>query len=259
MSQPKPPSKEMGRIPRSFLWGLGVLLLYVLSMFVLYEKWPSLDFLSAEDMTFWKVVFGIGIALSVLSQYVVTAYFHLGKSFKTVELSTGLDYVSMVCQGLMAIPAIYAINKVGLKTPFYHLGGVIAYLAIVVFLDWLIWKKAVPKDNAGHAFKTRCGQLFCRIDLPAMVIVVFWAIVVLAWLRISPESGQYVLLRDVEQLSREVLGVKIVSVVAIGQRAHAISEPLLAGVIGFHMLMTSLLLVVHLFEWERDSPKALGQ
>lgn len=251
------PVKEKSVVYRSLLWASTAVIFLALGVTI--SIWWMLDteIFGSHEVIFWKVVFILGITLSVWGQYATTAYFIINKMPDTVNFTAELKYLSHIVQFLMVLPAGFAIIAVIAKeNPLAHLSAVIVYLMMVVVADWIVWKKAVPiEEDAENEFKVRCKQLLFYIDLPAALFVLIWAIIV--WLYLA--NLRYASLPVLESISSEMLGRGIEGIgefmIALKKQTHSLSEPLLAGVIGYQMMISSYLLVFHLKEWDNSSFK----
>lgn len=238
--------RKFGKILACF--GVGLVFQFIVILF----SWAiGVDIISEVlAAKIWTQVFAIGIGLSLLLQIAISFYFYYENYFEATKLPYGLGYIGRIIPILMTLCAAAAVINV-VKHSDTHFYWTLGYLCLGVLWDGAEAYLATPvKGRFAKAilFKDRCRQLFCHIDGPTFLVVGIWlAIVILFW---EPRQGDQGKFLTVVQVAKIIGEGQQDFLIKLHTFAQPLSEPLLAGVIGFQMVISVVLLLVHLYEWE---------
>jgi hypothetical protein len=198
----------------------------------------------------WRWIFVFGIFSSLWVQFAVTFYFEEKDYFLSAKYKSGVKELNLYIPASMVGSAI--VSLVGIETYSIHISFTIVYLGLLSYWDFAVWKLSDPiseRRDLHQQFQKCCSQLLLHVDGVVFLILLFWAVVVMIFVRSN--QGPFSPHSDVEKLLANCPN----SPAILTLFSHELSEALMGGVVGFHTILSVVLLMIHLFEWgQEDSP-----
>lgn len=196
----------------------------------------------------WRMLFAIGILSSIWVQFTLEFYY----ADKDYKESTKLHYrkVTEYIQLFMLGSIIVAL--ICIQYYYIHILATLFYLLLVSTCDTLVWLSsealAGEKSEQKHQkFKECCRQLLFHVDGVVFFVVLFWVLIIS--FSLSGERASFILSSELIEPSKGAVGNLV---------KHELREPLMAGMIGFHAILSVILLLVHLMEWESSTIAGSG-
>ena len=209
----------------------------------------------------WRLIFTLGILASLWLQMTVHAYFWKSGYYKASESRVPEPIETFILPIVVSLLVLMAILKI--DDYKVHVTSTLLYLLLIAAWDLWIWMRAEsnrdkPENEARTAeLKEACRQLFLHIDGAVFVVILLW-VALLSLL--ESESYRFCFTRDFTA-DCQVLTTASVNFHNncrgfLPEHVHEMRDPMLAGVVGCHMLLSLILLAAHLEGWTRG--KLLG-
>jgi hypothetical protein len=208
----------------------------------------------------YRLIFALGIMFSLWAQGTITCYFDDRQFFHKTKLPKAIE------KGLrfeipLFLGSVVLVSLMSLDSYRTHLVSNFVYLIIVSILDFFYFYKVEPRDKksdedkiASEELKKCCRQLFWHVDLVIVLSIVLAFLFVWFFptplppftvnpklLSLPPSFDFSYLDRLTDSINRQWSG----------QSNEPMTEIFISGVIGVLLLLTVILIIVHLYEWEK--------
>lgn len=220
--------------------GVGIVAVVITGIFCTLIK-P--EWIGDAFQDFWTSIFAVGMLLSLWAQIGIETYFHLKHYYKATTLAS--DYLEIGILILFPVLMLGSAFVAIANTSNYglHMGATLFYMGLAASLDFAFWrfsKQAGTEYAADYKkFQRCCGQLFWHVDGVVFAVLLAW-VCFLIFKDLNPWKFVYHL--ELSPLSADLKKLRI----------HNLREPMMAGIIGFQMIVTVFLIAIHVVEWESE-------
>lgn len=197
----------------------------------------------------WDYIFVFGVLFSLFAQISIAAYFSNLNYQGTVNLFPGWQWLMALASTLLVVCSILFIHH-----PKLHLLFIVTYAVLLVVWDAIpLWHR--PATHS--AYIDRVEDVLQTVDFPVAAVLVVWTLGYFVWNWGWHDVGLFVSNSDLKDCRDSCLE-------SIGTKGIHISEPIMAGVIGFQMFLVFVVIFVHLSRWQRPeasvstAPIAIG-
>lgn len=198
----------------------------------------------------WRTVFAFGILSSMWAQLSVGLYFILGDYYKAISNNrfvAFLSYCFMPIMLVLAIATLYSVDNFD-----QHILFTIGFMSIAALWDALIVIFARPNANEKRKFdlfRQHCKDLLFHVDGLPLFVILLWFL----FLR-NMDLREFSFLDDIAKsfsgnLKDITISLDFLKNQIPFDKQYTMKEPLMAGVIGFHMIVTVFALSIQIIMW----------